>query len=56
MLRLRGKGAPRSDKTHGDQYVTLKIVLPPQLDPELEEFAQRWQAAKAQNPRQHLEA
>jgi len=55
VLRLRGKGAPRSDKTHGDEYVTLKIVLPQQLDPEIEEFAQRWQAGQAQNPRQHLE-
>jgi DnaJ-class molecular chaperone len=55
VLRLRGKGAPRSDKTHGDQYVTLKIVLPQQLDPEIEEFARRWQAGQAQNPRGHLE-
>lgn len=56
VLRLRGKGAPRGDKSHGDEYVTLKIVLPEQVDPELEEFAERWQAAKTQNPRQHLEA
>jgi DnaJ-class molecular chaperone len=55
VLRLRGKGAPRSDKTHGDQYVTLKIVLPQQLDPDLEEFARRWQAGQDQNPRRHLE-
>jgi DnaJ-class molecular chaperone len=55
VLRLRGKGAPRSDKTHGDEYVTLKIVLPQQLDPEIEEFARRWQAGQAQNPRGHLE-
>jgi DnaJ-class molecular chaperone len=56
VLRLRGKGAQRSDKTHGDEYVTLKIVLPQQLDPEIEEFARRWQAGQSQNPRQHLEA
>jgi DnaJ-class molecular chaperone len=56
VLRLTGKGARRSDKSHGDEYVTLKIVLPERLDPELEEFAQRWQAGKDQNPRQHLEA
>src|SRR5262244_1447193 len=55
VLRLKGKGAPRSDKSHGDEYVTLKIVLPQQLDPEIEEFAQRWQAGQGQNPRQHLE-
>ena len=56
VLRLRGKGAPRSDKSHGDEYVTLKIVLPERPDPELEEFAQRWQAGKDQNPRGNLEA
>ena len=56
VLRLKGKGAPRSDKSHGDEYVTLKIVLPQQLDPEIEEFARRWQAGQSQNPRRHLEA
>src|SRR5262249_5098027 len=55
VLRLRGKGARRSDKSHGDEYVTLKIVLPQQVDSELEEFAQRWQAGQNQNPRRHLE-
>jgi DnaJ-class molecular chaperone len=56
VLRLKGKGAARADKSHGDEYVTLKIVLPEKLDPEIEEFAQRWQAGKDQNPRRHLEA
>jgi DnaJ-class molecular chaperone len=56
VLRLKSKGAARADKSHGDEYVTLKIVLPEKLDPEIEEFAQRWQAGKEQNPRRHLEA
>ena len=56
VLRLKGKGVPRSDKINGDEYVTLKIVLPETLDPEIEEFAQRWQAGQGHNPRQHLEA
>jgi DnaJ-class molecular chaperone len=56
VLRLRGKGALRGDKSHGDEYVTLKIVLPEKTDPQLEEFARRWEAAKDHNPRQHLEA
>jgi DnaJ-class molecular chaperone len=56
VLRLRGKGAARGDGRHGDEYVTLKIVLPDEPDPELEAFAQRWQAGKDQNPRRHLEA
>jgi DnaJ-class molecular chaperone len=56
VLRLKGKGAARGDGSHGDQYVTLRIVLPERLDPELEEFAQRWQAGQDHNPRRHLEA
>ena len=56
VLRLRGKGAARGDGSHGDQYVTLKIMLPERLDPEIEQFARQWQAGQNQNPRQHLEA
>jgi len=55
VLRLKGKGVPRGDKSHGDEYVTLKVVLPEKLDPEIEEFAQRWQAGQSHRPRQHLE-
>jgi DnaJ-class molecular chaperone len=55
VLRLRGKGAARADGSHGDEYVTLKIVLPDKPDSELEEFARRWQAGQSQNPRQYLE-
>jgi DnaJ-class molecular chaperone len=54
VLRLKGKGVARAGASPGDEYVTLKIVLPERPDPELEEFARRWQAA--QNPRRHLEA
>ncbi|MCC6779825.1 MAG: J domain-containing protein [Hyphomicrobiales bacterium] len=56
VLRLKGKGVKRSDGGHGDEYVTLKVVLPDQVDPELEEFAKRWQAGQAHNPRRHLES
>ena len=56
VLRLKGKGARRGDKSHGDEYVTLKVILPERVDPQLEEFAQQWQAGKEHNPRQHLEA
>ena len=55
VLRLRGKGTARADGGHGDEYVTLVIVLPEQPDGELEEFARRWPAGQSQNPRQHLE-
>jgi DnaJ-class molecular chaperone len=55
VLRLKGKGVKRGDGSYGDEYVTLKIVLPDELDPEIEEFAKRWQAGQAHNPRRHLE-
>ena len=56
VLRLRGKGVARAGGKAGDEYVTLKVVLPERPDPELEEFVQHWQAGQSQNPRQHLEA
>ncbi len=55
VLRLKGKGVRRKDGGSGDQYVTLKVVLPQQPDPELEEFARRWQTGQRQDPRAHLE-
>lgn len=54
-LRLRGKGVVRADGSRGDEYVTLKIVLPEQIDAEFEEFVQRWAAGHDYNPRRHLE-
>jgi DnaJ-class molecular chaperone len=55
VLRLKGKGVRRKDGSHGDEYVTLKVVLPERADPELEEFARRWQAGQHHDPRAHLE-
>jgi DnaJ-class molecular chaperone len=51
-LRLKGKGiaATKRDPA-GDQYVTLKVVLPKTPDPELEEFVKAWSARKPYNPR-----
>jgi DnaJ-class molecular chaperone len=56
VLRLRGRGVPRGDGSRGDAYVTLRIVLPDKPDAALEEFAERWAAGKAQNPRAGMEA
>jgi DnaJ-class molecular chaperone len=56
VLRLRGKGVLRKDGSRGDEYVTLKVVLPERVDSELEEFARRWQAGKDHDPRHGLEA
>jgi len=56
VLRLRGKGVPRPGGGHGDEYVTLKVVLPEKPDPELERFIAEWRPAAADNPRQAMEA
>jgi DnaJ-class molecular chaperone len=55
-LRLRGKGVARPDGSRGDEYVTLKVVLPDKPDAELEEFARRWSGGESHNPRRHLES
>jgi DnaJ-class molecular chaperone len=44
VLRLKGKGVPRRDGTRGDEYVKLRVMLPSQPDPELEQFMGQWQA------------
>jgi DnaJ-class molecular chaperone len=51
-LRLKGKGAPRRGGGQGDQFVRLRIVLPKEVDPELQQFISRWEAGKAFNPRE----
>lgn len=53
VLRLRGKGFTRVDKSRGDQFVTLLVDLPAD-DPELRAFAERWAGDKARNPRAGL--
>jgi DnaJ-class molecular chaperone len=53
VLRLKGRGVPRSDGSKGDQYVTLKLVLPQKPDPQLEKFVAQWETA-ADSPRQSM--
>jgi DnaJ-class molecular chaperone len=55
VLRLKGKGVAKKDGSRGDEYVTLKIVLPDRLDPQIEEFARNWQAGRNHDPRRGLE-
>ena len=38
---------PRPDGSPGDEYVTLKVVLPDKPDPELEKFVAQWRPAKS---------
>lgn len=46
MLRLRGRGV-----RGGDQLVNLRIVCPPEIDTELEEFFRRWRETHRYDPR-----
>jgi len=46
VLRLRGKGVARQGGISGDQYVTLKVMLPEKPDPELEKLVAQWRAAQ----------
>jgi DnaJ-class molecular chaperone len=54
VLRLRGKGVRRDDGSQGDEYVTLKVVLPKVRDPDLESFARNWTAGKAKSAREEM--
>ncbi len=52
VLRLRGKGIKNSrSRAHGDQLITLKIVLPAQIDGELERFIHDWIEKHPYDPR-----
>jgi DnaJ-class molecular chaperone len=53
VLRLKGKGAPRADGGRGDEFVTLRVMLPEKPDPELEKFVEQWRGAYS--PRQAME-
>lgn len=45
-LRLKGKGiATANGRNKGDQYITLKVMLPEKGDQELVEFIRRWSKA-----------
>jgi len=48
-LRLKGKGIKA-----GDQYVKLKLVMPKEIDPELESSIQKWSETHSYNPRENM--
>lgn len=54
VRRLKGKGVPVGAGHRGDQYITLKIMLPDTPDPELQAFAETWSAGKAHDPRRAM--
>jgi DnaJ-class molecular chaperone len=49
-LRLKGKGIKG-----GDQYVALKLVMPKDIDTELENAIRTWAQTHDSNPRKHME-
>lgn len=49
-LRLKGKGIKA-----GDQYVKLKLIMPKEIDAELEEAIRKWSETHAYNPRIAME-
>jgi DnaJ-class molecular chaperone len=55
VLRLKGRGIKGAGgRPDGDQYVTLKVVLPEKPDPALEKFVEGWAEAHAYNPRKGM--
>jgi len=54
-LRLKGKGVPSvKGSPAGDQYVTLRVVLPDGEDAELSKFVEEWAKGKGYNPRHKM--
>jgi len=55
VLRLKGRGVPRRDG-HGDEFVTLRVVLPPGPNPELEAFLSKWTPGTSYDPRRDMQS
>ena len=55
VMRLRGKGVKNRSGAHGDQLITLKVVLPGNIDPELERFMQDWMQKHPYDPRSRFQ-
>jgi len=52
-LRVKGKGLPAKNGA-GDLYATVRIVLPEQSDPELDELMEKWRSGKPYDPRRDM--
>ena len=55
VLRLRGRGlAKTAGKGAGDQLVDLRIVVPPEIEPDLRDFMTKWRTGHHYDPRAEL--
>jgi molecular chaperone DnaJ len=54
-LRVRGRGVPRKDGTHGDLLATIEVVVPANLDETAKSALEAYAAATPGNPRTHLD-
>jgi len=55
VLRLKGRGIQEQGSTvRGDQYVRLKVALPPEADDALERFVQDWAPQHPYDPRAQM--
>jgi DnaJ-class molecular chaperone len=54
VLRLKGKGVPWRGG-HGDELVKLKVMLPPEPNPELEAFLSSWAPGTSYDPRRDMQ-
>ena len=51
-LRLKEKGINKNNQaTIGDQYVSLRVMLPEKIDRDLTEFVESWAKSNDYNPR-----
>ncbi len=54
-LRLKGKGIAGKGGASGDEYVTLKVMLPPGGNADLEKFVETWGPKNPYNPRKDID-
>jgi DnaJ-class molecular chaperone len=55
VLRLKGKGIAQRGGGHGDELVTLKVMLPVEPDEELETFLSNWEPGPSYDPRRGMQ-
>ena len=54
VMRLKGRGVARPDGSRGDEYVTLRVMLPEGGDAELSNFVRDWAPRHPYDPRRGM--